>query len=218
MAKPIRVLLVDDHELVRQGLIFFLSTQPDINVVGQADNGMQALEMIELHNPDVILMDIVMPGMDGIEVTHKIKNRHPEIAILALTSHIDQSKVIDALSAGMSGYIMKDVTSAELVRAIKAANQDEIYFSPAAAKYVAGRISKQTTNSPDPQVLTEREVEVLRLLSRGLNNADIASDLSISSKTVKTHVSNILQKLQLENRTQAALYALRHHLSSLDET
>ena len=218
MTEPIRVLLVDDHEIVRQGLVFFLSTQADIEVVGQAENGERALELAASLNPDVVLMDIVMPGKDGIEATLQLKESHPEIAILALTSYIDQNKVIDALSAGMSGYIMKDISSGELIRAIKAAAQEEIYFSPEAAKYVARRVSGQSSSSPSPQILTEREIEVLGLLSRGLNNTDIGSDLNISIKTVKTHVSNILQKLNLENRTQAALYALRHNLVSLDET
>jgi NarL family two-component system response regulator LiaR len=203
---------------VRKGIRALLTEVDDLDVVGEAGDGRQAVALAQSTQPDVILMDIVMPEMDGIEVTQRIKESNPEIAILALTSYIDQNKVIDALSAGMSGYIMKDISATELIRAIKAAARDEIYFSPAAAKYVARRVSRQASSSPMPEVLTERELEVLCLLARGLNNTDIGTDLNISTKTVKTHVSNILLKLNLENRTQAALYALRHNLISLAET
>ena len=214
----IRVLLVDDHEMVRQGLIYFLSTQCGIEVVGQAENGFGAVEMVTELIPDVVLMDLVMPDMDGVEAAIKIRGVREETAVLALTSYIDQEKVIDALSAGMAGYIMKDVSSEELTRAIRAAAKDEIYLSPEAAKYVARRVRSNTDQTPAPAVLTHREIDVLCLLARGLNNTDIGSELNISIKTVKTHVSSILQKLQLENRTQAALYALRHNLISLDDT
>ncbi|KAA3657068.1 MAG: DNA-binding response regulator [Chloroflexi bacterium] len=214
----IRVLLVDDHEMVRQGLIYFLSTQQGIEVVGQAENGFQAVEMVAELSPDVVLMDLVMPDMDGIEAAIQIKEVREETAVLALTSYVDQEKVIDALSAGMAGYIMKDVSSEELTRAIRAAAKDEIYLSSEAAKYVARQVRTKADQTPAPTVLTHREIDVLCLLARGLNNTDIGTELNISIKTVKTHVSSILNKLQLENRTQAALYALRHNLISLDET
>ena len=218
MNDTIRILIVDDHELVRQGLVFFLSTQSTIQVVGQAENGEKAVTLAADLEPDVILMDIVMPVMDGIETCRKIKEIMPDIPILALTSYIDQNKVVDALQAGMAGYIMKDIDSAELIRAIKAASKDEIYFSPAASRMIAQNLKNEAEIDVPVSVLTEREIDVLKLLSKGENNHDIAEDLNISSKTVKTHVSKILQKLNLENRTQAALFALRNNLISLDET
>lgn len=216
-ATPIRVLLVDDHEMVRQGLGIFLNSSRDIQVVGQAQNGLEALARVQENPPDVILMDLIMPELDGVEATRRIKTLYPDIEIIALTSYIDEAKVVDALAAGVAGYVMKDVKPAELVRAISAAAKGEMYLSPVAARLLAKRISPAKTPEPAPEVLTERELDVVRLVARGLSNQDIARDLNISAKTVKTHISAILQKLNLTSRTQAALYALRRNLVSLND-
>lgn len=209
---PIRVLLVDDHELIRQGLIIFLKTAAGMTVVGEAGDGCEAVELVQRLRPDVVLMDLVMPGMDGIAATRLLKAEHPEVEVLALTSYIDEEKVLDALSAGAAGYVMKDVSPAELVRAIRAAAAGQVYLSPAAAAYLANHVRPRREPEPSPDALTCRELEVLRLLARGLSNQAIAEDLHISPKTVKAHVGTILQKLHLENRTEAAVYALRMHL------
>jgi two-component system, NarL family, response regulator LiaR len=219
MSSPmsIRVLLVDDHEMVRQGLGIFLNASPNITVIGQAQNGLEAIQLVQQDPPDVILMDLIMPEMDGVQATRRIKAMYPDIEIIALTSYVDEAHVVDALSAGVAGYVMKDVKPAELVRAICAAAQGEMYLSPAAARLLAKRVSPANSPEPLPEVLTERELDVLRLIARGLSNQDIANDLSISAKTVKTHISAILQKLNLTSRTQAALYALRRNLVPLND-
>ena len=216
-SKPIQVLLVDDHEMVRQGLGIFLNASPDITVVGQAQNGLEAIQRVQENPPDVVLMDLIMPELDGVEATRRIKALFPEVEIIALTSYVDEAKVVDALAAGVAGYVMKDVKPAELVRAICAAAQGEMYLSPVAARLLAKRVSPAKSPEPSPEVLTERELDVIRLIARGLSNQDIAKDLNISAKTVKTHISAILQKLNLTSRTQAALYALRRNLVPLND-
>lgn len=211
----IRLLLVDDHELVRQGLIIFLKTA-NVVIVGEAGDGSAAIRLAGQLHPDVVLMDLVMPGMDGIEATRHIKAAYPEVEVLALTSYIDEEKVVDALSAGAAGYIMKDVSPAELVRAIQAAAAGQVYLSPAAASYLAAHVRPKREPSPDPDTLTARESEVVQCIARGLSNQAIAEDLQISPKTVKAHVGAILQKLHLENRTEVAIYALQRHLVQPD--
>lgn len=213
---PIRVLLVDDHELIRQGLIIFLKTAVGITVVGEASNGREAVDLVTRLRPNVVLMDLVMPGMDGIAATRLIKAEHPEVEVLALTSYIDEGKVLDALNAGAAGYVMKDVSPAELVRAMRAVAAGQVFLSPAAASYLTSHVLGRREPEPSPDALSGRELEVLQLLARGLSNQAIAEDLQISPKTVKAHVSTILQKLHLENRTEAAVYALRMHLVQLD--
>lgn len=208
----IRVLLVDDHELVRQGLNIFLKTSAKIVIVGEARDGREAIRMVGLHRPDVVLMDLAMPEMDGIVATRSIKAEHPEVEVLVLTSFIDEEKVLDALSAGAAGYVMKDVGPVELVRAIQAAAAGQVYLSPAAARYVANHVRPRREPDSPPDSLTGRELEVLQLLARGLSNQAIAEELQISTKTVKAHVGTILQKLHLENRTAAAIHALQRHL------
>lgn len=210
--RKIAVLIVDDHEVVRQGLVYFLESQPDITVAGQAGSGSEALEKIALLNPDVVLMDLVMPAMDGIEATILIKERFPDVKVLALTTFIDENKVIEALRAGMVGYLMKDISSVDLARAIRSAFADEIHLTSEAAQYLAKGMFLNKQDEISPSVLTEREKEILLLLTRGFSNQDIATDLSISIKTVKVHVSNIFAKLGLNSRTQVAIYALRHNL------
>lgn len=215
--KPIRVLLVDDHEMVRQGLVFFLSTRSDITIVGQAANGRDAVQLVDELLPDVVLMDLILPEMDGIAATREVKERHPQVEILALTSYVDAAKVTDALVAGAAGYVLKDVSPDELTRAIRVAAAGEIYLAPKAAQFLAKNLrSPQPTTHP-PDLLTDRELELLCLLARGLSNQDIAAELTLSVKTVKTHISNIFQKLDLHSRTQAALYAIRHNLVQIDD-
>lgn len=210
----IRVLLVDDHEVVRQGLIFFLDSQSDVEVCGQASSGREALELSRTLNPDVILMDLVLPDIDGIQVSQQILKRNQAIKIIALTSYIDEAKVTQALQAGMVGYVMKDTSSTELIRAIRSAVADEMHLAPQAAYQLSKSISSAEKTASEELVmkLTERELQVMRHLARGLSNYDIADDLAISVQTVKTHVSNILEKLSLENRTQIAIFALENKL------
>jgi len=215
----IRVLLVDDHQMVRQGLLYFLSAQEGIEVVGQAENGLQAVTMVEETRPDVVLMDLAMPEMDGLEALRRIKADHADIEVLVLTSFVDDEKVLAAIEHGASGYLMKDIKPGELARAIRAAARGEVYLHPEAARHLAQAQYPGASDreEPSPAILTEREREVLELVARGLSNQDIADTLTITLKTVKTHVSNILHKLGLESRVQAALYALRHNLVPFDE-
>ena len=214
-----RVLLVDDHQMVRQGLIFFLSTQPGIMVVGEASSGKEAIQRARELHPDVILMDLVMPDLNGIEAIQAILSDTPEIEIIALSSFIDDEKVKGAIQAGAAGYLMKDVDPAELAAAIHATRRGEIYLHPEAARRLAEvlRPGPGERQEPLPDILTEREEEVLALVAHGLSNQEIAQQLTISLKTVKAHVSNMLQKLELDSRVQAALYALRHHIVQLDD-
>jgi DNA-binding NarL/FixJ family response regulator len=209
----IRVLLVDDHHVVRQGLVMFLGLDPELQVVGEAADGAQAVQLADQVMPDVILMDLLMPVMDGLTAIQKIKQAHPEIEIIALTSVLEDDKVYKAVHAGAMGYLLKDTRADELAKAIKAASRGEVQLHPEAAK----RLIREVRMPESPEKLTERETEVLRLIAKGLSNKDIAYQLVVSEKTVKTHVSNVLAKLHLPSRTQAALYALREGLVSLDE-
>ncbi len=212
-SEKIRVLLVDDHHVVRQGLVMFLGLDPELQVVGEAADGAQAVQLADQVNPDVILMDILMPVMDGLTAIQKIKQAHPEIEIIALTSVLEDDKVYKAVHAGAMGYLLKDTRADELAKAIKAASRGEVQLHPEAAK----RLIREVRMPESPEKLTERETEVLRLIAKGLSNKDIAMQLVVSEKTVKTHVSNVLAKLHLPSRTQAALYALREGLVSLEE-
>ncbi len=207
----IAVLIVDDHEVVRRGLVYFLESQPDIRVAGLAGSGREALKLMPDINPDVILMDLVMPEMDGIESARKIIQKYPDVKIIALTTFIDEYKVTEALRAGMVGYLMKDTTSADLARAIKSAMAGKFHLAAEAAGYLTRSSLHDQYNVP-PSALTSRQKEILIYLARGYTNQEIADTLSISIKTVKVHVSNILGKLGLTSRTQAAIYALRHKL------
>lgn len=218
----INILLVDDHEMVREGLVVFLSTQPDFKVVGQADSGQAAFALVEKTQPDIILMDLVMPGEDGIETTKRIKISYPAIEIIALTSFIDDEKVVTAIKAGVSGYVMKDVNPMELAEAIRTAARGEVYLVPAAARFLAKKMRPEFVNIPNAESsyiesLTNRELEVLKWVAKGLTNQEIADQLTISIKTVKVHFGNVLQKLNLDSRVQAVLFALSHDLISLDE-
>lgn len=208
----IRVLICDDQDIVRQGLEAILNQAAGIDVVGLAQDGAHALELIPETNPDVILMDLKMPGMNGVIATGRICDQFPEVKVLVLTTYDADDWVFDAIRSGASGYLLKDTPREELVRAIEGTASGETHVDPA----VAGKLFKQakegkpTADSSLFQELSERELEVLRLLARGLNNADIAERLFLSEGTVRNYVSAILSKLEVADRTQAAILALRH--------
>ncbi|OUA58054.1 response regulator [Bacillus thuringiensis] len=210
----IKVLLVDDHTVVLKGLAFFLSTQEDLELVGEANNGKEALVKVGETNPDVILMDLYMPEMDGVEATAYIKKEYPNVKIIVLTSFSDQAHVLPALRAGASGYILKDVEPDQLVEAIRSAYKGNIQLHPDIANALLSQTlpveEKEEESSIQVDVLTARENEVLQLLAKGMSNKEIASVLVITEKTVKAHVSSILSKLNLSDRTQAALYAVKN--------
>lgn len=208
----IKVLLVDDHEMVRIGVASYLAVQDDIEVVGEAENGKVGFEKALELRPDVIMMDLVMDVMDGIESTKKIMAAWPEAQILIVTSFIDDEKVYPAIEAGAKSYILKTSTAAEIADAIRATNKGESVLEPE----VTTKMMHRLTQRPEPNLyedLTKRETEVLKLIAQGKSNQEIADELFITLKTVKTHVSNILSKLQVEDRTQAAIYALKHKIA-----
>jgi NarL family two-component system response regulator LiaR len=210
----IKVLIVDDHQVVRQGLRTFLELQEDISVIGEADDGVKAVEMVNQLQPDVVLMDLVMPRMDGINATQKIHASGSPSKIIALTSFSEDDKVFPAIQAGASSYLLKDVSPDDLVDAIRAVHHGEARLHPDITRKLMEQVSQTHSTSQLTQVdeLTEREQEVTRLVAKGLNNREIALELFISEKTVKTHISNILGKLHLEHRTQLAIYAIKNKL------
>jgi two-component system, NarL family, response regulator LiaR len=209
----IRVLLVDDHGVVRRGLRGYLELLEDIEIVGEADNGLTGVELAAELVPDVVLMDLVMPQLDGIAAIGRIKAAQPGVQVVALTSFIEEEKVIAALEAGASGFILKDAEADDVAAAIRAAYNDEVHLDPAAARILAKGMRTRST-APAVEPLTERELEVLSLVGRGRSNKEIATDLGITERTARTHVSNILGKLGLASRTQAALYAVERRLVS----
>jgi DNA-binding NarL/FixJ family response regulator len=208
-----RILITDDHSVVRQGLRMFLSLDPDLEVVGEAENGQEALAMARDLLPDVVLMDLLMPVMDGIQATQAIRTELPEVEVIALTSVLEDASVTGAVRAGAIGYLLKDTDAEELKRAIRAAAEGRVHLAPEAA----ARLMHEVRAPVSPEELTEREAEVLQLVARGKANKQIASDLFVSEKTVKAHVSSILMKLGVQSRTQAALHAVRTGLVSVDE-
>jgi DNA-binding NarL/FixJ family response regulator/class 3 adenylate cyclase len=208
---PIRVLLVDDHAVVRRGLRGFLELIKDFEVVGEAENGREGVAAAERFAPDVILMDLLMPEMGGLEAIAAIKEKHPEIEIVAVTSFIEEEKVTSALEAGASGYLLKDAEAEEVAQAIRAAYNGEVHLDPAVSRLLAQRLRQR--KEPEPvEPLTAREKEVLSQLAKGAANKEIAYELGITERTARTHVSNILGKLGLASRTQAALWAVEHKL------
>jgi NarL family two-component system response regulator LiaR len=207
-----RILIVDDHSVVRQGLKMFLGRDPDLEVVGEATNGVEALRAARQLKPDVVLMDLLMPIMDGIAATKALRQELPDLEVIALTSVLEDQAVYGAMRAGAIGYLLKDTQADELCRAIKAAAAGQVLLSPAAA----ARLMREVEPPQNPETLTEREIEVLELLAAGKSNKEIAADLVIAEKTARTHVSNILKKLGVDSRTQAALHAVRTGLVSLD--
>jgi DNA-binding NarL/FixJ family response regulator len=210
---PIRVLIADDHKVVRQGLKMFLALDPELEVVGEATNGAEALAQAQALTPDVVLMDLLMPVMDGVAATEAIRNKVPETEIVALTSVLEESAIYRAMRAGAIGYLLKDTEADELCRAIKAAAAGQVQLSPS----VASKLLHELRSPAAPEPLTERETEVLQQLALGKSNKEIAAALVIAEKTTRTHVSNILAKLGLSSRTQAALHAVRTGLVSLDD-
>jgi len=206
----IRILLVDDHSVVRQGLRMFLSLDPELKVVGEASNGAEGIEQARKLKPDIVLMDLLMPVMDGVTAIGQLRKEFSDIEVIALTSVLEDEKVIGAVRAGAIGYLLKDTQADELCKAIKAAAQGQVHLSPEAA----ARLVREIKAPDSPEKLTERETDVLRLLALGRSNKEIANELVIGEKTVKTHVSNILMKLGLSSRTQAALHAVRIGLVS----
>jgi two-component system, NarL family, response regulator LiaR len=209
----IRILIADDHSVVRQGLRMFLGLDPELEVIGEARDGAEALLRAHELHPDVVLIDLLMPVMDGIAAIGAIRRELPDIEVIALTSVLDDSSVVSAVRAGAIGYLLKDTEADELRRAIKAAAAGQVQLSPKAA----ARLMREVRAPDSPEALTEREIDVLRLLAQGQANKQIASNLRIGEKTVKTHVSNILAKLGVPSRTQAALYAVRIGLVSADQ-
>jgi NarL family two-component system response regulator LiaR len=216
MSQAIRVLIVDDHTIVRKGIRALLAEIEGMEVVGEADNGQEAVTQADRLRPDVILMDLAMPKMDGIEATRQIKASQPESRILVMTSFAADDKVFPAIKAGALGYLLKESAPEDLVQAIRQIHRGESSLHPTIARKVLQEITHPSDRPPTPNPLTEREAEVLRLVAQGLSNQDIARKLNISDPTVRTHVSNIMSKLHLATRIQAALYALREGLVSLD--
>ncbi len=214
--QTIRVLIVDDHQVVRQGLRTFLELQPDMAVVGEAAAGAAAVELVARLQPDVVLMDLVMPGMDGITATRRIKALGLRTRVIALTSFAEDDKVFPAIEAGASSYLLKDVSPEALVEAVRAAYHGEARLHPEIARKLMEQVARGPLPAPaargTAEELTARERDVARLVAEGCSNADIAAKLVISDKTVKTHISNILSKLNLQDRTQLAIYAIKHGL------
>jgi len=212
----VRVLIVDDHAIVRKGIRALLSEADGFEVVGEADNGQEAVLRAEESSPDVILMDLLMPGMDGIEATRQITSRRPGAHVLVLTSFAADNKVFPAIKAGASGYLLKDSSPDELVRAIRQVHRGEPSLHPTIARKLLQEIARPADLQPAPEALTAREMEVLRSIAQGLSNQEIADQLMVSEPTVRAHVSRILGKLHLASRTQAALYAVREGLTDAD--
>lgn len=207
----IKVVFVDDHEMVRIGVASYLSAQPDIEVIGEADNGQTGVEMALELRPDIILMDLVMKEMDGIEATRQIIEKWPEAKIIIVTSFLDDEKVYPALEAGATSYMLKTSKASEIANAVRVTYSGQPVLEPEVTGKMMMKMRQKNHQLPHEE-LTEREMEVLKLIAEGKTNQDIADELFIALKTVKTHVSNILSKLQVQDRTQAVIYAFRHSL------
>jgi NarL family two-component system response regulator LiaR len=215
VSDAIKVYVTDDHPIVRRGIKQLLDTEADIEVIGEATNGRDAIADMDKLKPDIVLMDLVMPVMDGIEAIRQIKISHPQIQILVLTSFATDDKVFPAIKAGALGYLIKDTGPEDLVGAIRQVHQGQLTLHPTIAQKLLKELTLTSEQPPSSDPLTDREVEVLKLIARGLSNQEIAETLVVSIATVYTHVSKILDKLHLASRTQAALYALREGYASL---
>ena len=212
----IRLMMVDDHRMFLEGLRTLIEMEPDIEVVGECGNGLDALEAIMRLRPDVVLMDINMPGMNGVEVTRQILERRPNTGIIILTMYRDDSQVFQAIKSGARGYILKDVDTAEVVRAVRAVARGESMIDPLLATRVLTEFKRlwQQHEAQPRDGLTEREITILRLIASGYSNKEIGVELCLSEKTIKNYITVIFQKLQLSDRTQAAVYAVQHGLVS----
>ncbi|ANS47808.1 Two-component response regulator yhcZ [Bacillus thuringiensis] len=206
----IKLLLIEDHHIVRRGLVFFLKTREEFEIIGEADNGEEALHFVQKKRPDVVLMDVSMPKMDGIEATKRLKQYDETIKVLILSSFSEQDYVIPALEAGADGYQLKEVQPEQLVASIIAVHQGNANFHPKVTPALMGRTAVKKEIENPFSMLTKREQEVLREIAKGRSNKEIAAELHITEQTVKTHVSNVLAKLEVDDRTQAALYAVKH--------
>ena len=215
--KPIKLLVVDDQNIVRKGIRALVEQVEDMDVIGEASNGEEAVAEAKRLNPDVILMDLMMPKMDGITAIREIQASQSPARIIALTSFVTEDKVFPAIKAGAMGYLLKDSEPEDLITAIRKVNRGEPSLHPIVAKMVLEEISKPVKQPLTPDPLTEREVDIVRLVAQGLSNRQIADQLVIGEATVRTHVGNVLNKLHVANRVQATLYALRQGLTSLDE-
>jgi len=216
VTESIRILIVDDHAIVREGQRALIDTEPGMEVVGEAKDGVEAVALADSLQPDVILLDLHMPRKDGIEVIGEIRTDNPEARILVLTSFTEDEKVYAAIKAGAMGYILKDSSPQEILSAIREVHRGEMPMTSSIAKKLMQELQRTSNLTPTQDPLTAREVEILKLVAQGLSNQEIAEGLVISERTVRTHVTNILSKLHLANRTQAALYALREGLADLD--
>ena len=216
--ETIRVLVVDDHTIIRKGIRAVLDLVPDVVLVGEAENGIQAVKLEAELNPDVILMDLMMPEMDGIACIKQIKTQRPRARILVLTNFAGEDMIFPAIKAGALGYHLKDSSPETLVEAIREVHRGESSLHPVIARKVLSEISSPPEHPPTTEPLTPRELEVLHLIAQGFENREIAEKLVISEATARTHVSNIMGKLHLASRTQAALYALKEGIASLTET
>jgi NarL family two-component system response regulator LiaR len=217
----IRVLLADDHVLVRQGTRELLEREEDMEVVAEAGDGEEAVHLATMHRPDIAIMDISMPKLNGIEATKQIKALHPATAVLVLTAYDDDQYVFALLEAGAAGYLLKDVQASELVKAVRSVHQGESVLHPAIARKVINRFAQPTDRRTEEGVfeqLTEREMEVLRLAAKGMTNQEIARDLVISVRTVQVHLSNVFSKMGVGSRTEAVLFALRKGWITLEDT
>lgn len=214
LTQKIRIVIVDDHQVVRQGLRTFMELQEDFTVIGEAGDGVTAVTLARTLQPDIILMDLVMPHMDGITAIQQVKSLGLPIRLIALTSFTEDDKVFPAIQAGASSYLLKDVSPDALADAVRAVHRGEARLHPDVARKLMEQVVQRNAPTTDPltQSLTEREIDVARLVAQGQNNADIATTLVISEKTVKTHISNILSKLNLADRTQLAIFALKNRL------
>ena len=217
MQNPITILIVDDHAVVRQGVRAFLDTQPDLKVVGEAASGEEGIQLAIQHVPDVVLMDLVMPGMDGVEATRQLKRASPRSQVVVLTSYHDDEYIFPAIRAGALSYVLKDIGPRDLADVVRKAAVGEVVLNPRVATRVIQELQGLHGEQANPFTeLSERELEVLRLIAAGMSNAEMAEKLVLSEKTIKGHVSNILSKLHLVDRTQAAIYAWREGIVHRD--